>query len=167
MNSLTELRRRKAELKARMVQQRSELKTTMLEIRAEIEPANLLKNAVRGIFGGKAKENQGNTPESDVLGRLPSWVTFLTDVLVKDPKMALLVKLLAPMAIKFFPTLVAGKSPGKGSEVNGYVPEKSKIYGSLRRSVATLRKRLQKKETPPDALTNTAETDLSLEPLEN
>ena len=165
MNSLTELRRRKAEVKAKMALQRSELKATMLEIRTEIEPANLLKKAVGGFFGAaKPKEN---TPESAVLGRIPPFITFLTDLLVKDPKIAMLVKLLAPMAIKFFPTLVAGKSAKNDAAVEGELPKKSNVYGSLRRSVTTLRKRLQKKDASNGNLTPTAEAPVALEPLEN
>ena len=50
MNSLEKLQQRRAELKAQIEQQRLDLKKTFGEVREEIEPAELLKKAVSGIF---------------------------------------------------------------------------------------------------------------------
>lgn len=152
MNSLEELRRRKAELKEKIEQQRLELQHTFLEVRQEIEPANLLKKAVSGMFSFTPdKQSDGNAP---VFERLPASLRFLIDLLVKDSRWALLLKFLAPVAIGYWPTAKKA-SVADVPETEATAPEppkkstKAKIYGGLRQSVANLRESLHKKDKEP------------------
>lgn len=148
MHNLEELQRRKAALKAKIELQRSEIKKTFLEVREEIEPANLLKKAVQGLFRtSKAKSNELLPGHTETLSPTMS---FLADLLIRDPRIAMVVKLLAPMAWKMFPKSAKAKKttePQENPEEPPIeLPVKAKVYGSLRQSVSTLRNRLRKKK---------------------
>lgn len=147
MHNLEELQRRKAALKAKIELQRSEIKKTFLEVREEIEPANLLKKAVQGLFRtSKAKSNELLPGQTETLSPTMS---FLADLLIKDPRIAMVVKLLAPLAWKMFPKGSKAKKAAETPETPEEpveLPVKAKVYGSLRQSVSTLRKRLRKKK---------------------
>lgn len=160
MNSLAELQRRKAELKAQIEQQQSDLKKTFFEIRKEIEPANLLKKAVSGTFN--AFKNKQSETQGGILGRLPAPIAFLADLLIKDPKWALALKVLAPVALEYLPKFrkskeqVSKEEPQKAPEL----PAKAKVYGRLRRGIATLRSHLRKTDKEPKKeLEKTTEQD--------
>ncbi len=141
MNKLQELQRRKAELKVQIEQQRDELKKTMVEVREEMEPANLLKKAMGGIFGF-SKKKTGEEPSS-ILTRLPAPLAFLVDVAVRDPKWAIGLKLLAPLAIKYWPKFQRSKE--KAATENGTeAPAKPNLYGKLRQGISSLRGQLRK-----------------------
>ena len=144
MDSLIKLQRRKAELKAKIEQQRSDLKKTFLEVREEIEPANLLKKAVSGVF--RSSKNEQNKAQAGTFKQLPAPIAFMADLLIKDPRMALLVKVLAPLAMKFFPKRVKDKTSEESSKETPIIGQKAKIYGGLRRSIISLRNRLKKAE---------------------
>lgn len=151
MHNLEELQRRKAVLKAKIELQRSEIKKTFLEVREEIEPANLLKKAVQGLFRtSKAKSNELLPGHTETLSPTMS---FLADLLIKDPRIAMVVKLLAPMAWKMFPKGAKAKKAAETPESQEEpveLPVKAKVYGSLRQSVSTLRNRLRKKKEKPE-----------------
>jgi hypothetical protein len=147
MDNLSELQRRKAELKGRLEQQRIELKKTFLEVREEIEPSTLLKKAVGGLFGSFKNKEKGD--QSGILDQLPAPVAFIADLFIKDPKWRLLIKLIAPTAIKLFPKLAPGKIAASTDDPNAETPVKAKIYGNLRQSIVALRGRLRKKSKEP------------------
>ncbi len=149
MDKLAELQRRKAELKAQMGQQHSELKKTLLEIREEVEPGNLLKKAVRGALG--FSKNKQAKP--GMLSRLPEPIAFLVDVLVRDPKWALGLKLLAPVALRYWPK--SGKA--EPSEGTPGTSAKTNLYGQLRRGIAALRGQLRKPKIVPENMTRQPE----------
>lgn len=143
MNNLEKLHRRKAELAAQIEQQRSDLKKTMLEIREEIEPSKLLKKAVSGALGmssDKPGEDKG------VLGRLPAPISFVLDLLVRDPRLSFLLKLVAPLALKYLPTIGSSASTPDTDEKTPDKPPKVKFYGRLRQGVSALRGKLRKPE---------------------
>lgn len=146
MDNLADLQRRKAELKAQIEQQRNDLKQTFLEIRTEIEPANLLKKAVSGVFG--FSKNKPGEEKSNLTGRLPAPVTFLLDLLVRDSRLAFLLKLFAPVALKYLPK--SEKPKERTSDKPPPKSAKSKIYSQIRRSVSGLRSQLRKAETAPE-----------------
>ena len=149
MDSLAELQRRKAELKAQIEQQQSDLKKTFVEIRREIEPANLLKKAVSGTFN--AFKNKQVDAQPGMLGRLPAPLNFLADLLIKDPKWALVLKVLAPVALNYLPKFKKSKDqvPEEKPETAPKLPAKAKVYGRLRRGISALRSRLRKTEKEP------------------
>lgn len=143
MNNLEKLQRRKAELAAQIEQQRIELKQTMLEIREEIEPSKLLKKAVSGAFSGSA-DKPGE--DKGLLSRLPAPISFVLDLLIRDPRLSFLLKLVAPIALKYLPTL-GSSTPEPAPEEN--LPQKTakvNIYGRLRQGVSALRGKLRKQE---------------------
>jgi len=158
MDKTSQLQRRKAALEAQIEQQRADLKDTFREIREEIEPANLLKKAVSGALG--FSKNKPGDPESSILRRLPAPVSFLVDILVKDPKWALGLKLLTPVVLKFWrrpekkqEDVLGGKSPSTSI--------KSKVYSKLRSGISSLRAKLRKPdpeiEKIPEIITNQPE----------
>ena len=148
MKDLVELQQRKAVLKAQLAQQQDALKQTLLEIRAEVEPANLLKKAVSGLF--RAAKNPANTSPANTSGRLTGPWAFLADLLIKDPRLALLIKVIAPYLWDFLPRKSAKTTPDLPEESAPAKPIKAKIYGELRQNVAALRSRLNKKEKQVD-----------------
>jgi ABC-type multidrug transport system fused ATPase/permease subunit len=152
MKTLAELQERKAELEAKMAQQSAEIKATLLEIRAEIEPANLLKNAVSGFF--KPSNGVGSGTSASRSTQLMGPLAILADLLVKDSRLALLLKLIAPVLINLLPVL--GKSKAETSDENNLParPFKAKVYGELRRNVSNIRKQLHKKEVNPPLFEN-------------
>jgi hypothetical protein len=166
MNSLAELRRRKAELKAQIEQQSGDLKKTVAEIRTEFEPAQLLKKALGGVFG--LSKDETNEVSPGVLNSLPAPLAFLADLLIKDPRLALLAKLIVPVALKYWPkrakptpeTPVPGaepaekteKTPAPGTEPAEKTPKpraKNKLYGGLLRGVSALRSHLRRTAKEP------------------
>jgi hypothetical protein len=156
MNSLAGLRRRKAELKAQIEQQSGDLKKTVAEIRTEFEPAQLLKKAVGGIFG--LSKNETNEASPGVLNSLPAPLAFLADLLIKDPRLALLAKLIVPVALKYWPkrakptpeTPVPGTEPAEKTEKTPKPRTKNKLYGRLRRGVSALRNHLRRTAKEPE-----------------
>lgn len=141
MDNLAELQRRKAELAVQIERQRGEIKMTVLEIREEIEPANLLKNAVSGALGF-SKKKPGET-SSTGLGNMSKPLSFIVDLLVKDPRLSLVLKLVSPLALKYLPQLVKAKNAGAAVKVPDK-PMKAKVYGRLRRGISSLRNKLHK-----------------------
>jgi hypothetical protein len=145
MNSLAELQRRKAELKTQIEQQSDDLKKTVSEIRSEIEPAKLLRKAIGGAFGVSKSEQDETRP--DILNQLPAPLTFLAGLLIKDPKLALLVKLIVPVALKYWPRRIKTKTPAEEEEPAEKASRphaKNKLYGRLRRGVSALRSHLRR-----------------------
>ena len=157
MDSLIKLQRRKAELKAQIEQERSDLKKTFVEIRAEIEPANLLKKAVSGALGFTKKKT--GEEATSVLSQLPAPLSFFVDVLVKDPKWALGLKLLTPVAMKYWPKFEKSKKPAMEAalENTSEKPHKANVYGRLRQGISSIRNRLRKTESEPEKTTEQPE----------
>lgn len=148
MKDLAELQQRKAALKAQIEQQQEGLKQTLLEIRSEVEPANLLKKAISGLF--QPSKNKSNAGNADASGRLTGTWAFLADLLIKDPRLALLVKVVAPYFWDLMPRKTPKTAPENPEASIPDKPIKAKIYGELRKNVATLRSRLNKKEKQVD-----------------
>ncbi|MDO8367323.1 MAG: hypothetical protein Q7T20_11025 [Saprospiraceae bacterium] len=149
MDKLSQLQRRKAELETQIEQQRVDLKNTFVEFRKEIEPGNLLKKAVTGALGfSKSKPGEENT---NVLSRLPAPISFLVDVLVRDPKWALGLKLLTPVVLKFVPSLGRPKGPALPALGEGPIKAslKTKIYSKLRNGISGLRVKLKRSDKGP------------------
>ncbi|MFN0174737.1 MAG: hypothetical protein ACKVU0_08840 [Saprospiraceae bacterium] len=143
MDKTSQLQRQKAALEAQIEQQRADLKETFREIREEIEPSNLLKKAVSGALG--LSPRKPGEPQPSILRHLPAPVSFLVDILVRDPKWALGLKLLAPVVLKFWrrPEKQHGHELG-GKSVGGTI--KTKVYGKLRSGISKLRTKLRKPE---------------------
>ena len=146
MDSLSKLQRRKADLKVQIEQERNDLKETFLAVRHEIEPANLLKKAVSGALGF-SKKNPGD-PSTGILGQMPAPISFLVDVLVKDPKWALGLKLITPVVLKYFPGSSKPKIPA--TEEVPHASAKTKILSKFLAGISSLREKLKKQESAPE-----------------
>ena len=152
MSKLAELQRRKAETAAKIEQQRNDLKKTVLEIKEEIQPDKLLRKAISGAFGF-SKNKSGVAGE---MSGLPRPVSMLMDVLVRDPKWALGLKLLTPVVIEYWPKLTrVFKKPAAATDPNAEAPKpvKAKIFAGLRKGISNLRGYLKKKEKTPEPIT--------------
>ncbi len=139
-------------MKTQIEREREDLKKTFLEVREEIEPANLLKKAVGGVFD--FSKNNASGEKSGILAGLPAPVNFLANLFIKDPKWAFLIKLVVPVALKFLPKMGKTKAESAAAESIEKVPKvpvKAKIYGQFRRGVSSLRgllKKSKKKNEP-------------------
>jgi hypothetical protein len=142
MDNLSEIALRKAQLKAKMEQQRLDLKETFLEIKEEIEPANLLKKAVSGALGFKPKNEN-----SSLLDSLPRPIGILADIFIKDPKISLLTKIVAPLAMQYLPKRKTKEERALAAfkENKPRIPFKIKLYGGILRGISALRERLNGK----------------------
>lgn len=152
MSKLAELQRRKAETAAKIEQQRDELKKTVLEIKEEIQPDKLLRKAVSGAFGF-SKNKSGVAGE---MSGLPRPVSLILDVLVRDPKWALGLKLITPVVLEYWPKLTrVFKKPAVAVDPNAEAPKpvKAKIFAGLRKGISNLRGYIKKKEKAPETMT--------------
>ena len=142
MDNITDFARRKAELKAKMEQERLAIKDTFHEIREEIEPANLLKKAVSGVLGFN---QQDKNEQTSLLPPLPRSLGILADLFIKDPKLSLLAKIVAPLAIKYLPKRKTKEERAliEFKENKPHIPLKIRIYGGILRGVSALRGRIK------------------------
>lgn len=147
MDNLAKLQLRKAELAAKIEQQRADMKGTLLEIREEIQPGKLLKNAISGAFGFGSED--GDKSKSAAGGTLPKPVSILFDLMVKDPRLAFALKMVTPLALKYLPMLASSKTIPPATEPDALPakPIKATFYGKLRQGVSTLRGKLRKPNT--------------------
>jgi hypothetical protein len=163
MDNLAKLQRRKAELEAQIEQQRADLKKTFLEIREEIEPSKLLKKALSGALNFSG--SKPGDPENGTVKRLPGPIAFLVDVLVKDPRLAVGLKLLTPVVLKYWPKFERSKKaddvviPETTAMPETVVekPAKLKFYGRLREGISAFRGKLRKTDKASDSTTETTE----------
>jgi hypothetical protein len=146
MNNLAILQARKAEMAAKLALQKEEIKQTLLEVKSALEPANLLKQAVKGAFS--------NSGERSGSGALSKGISILLDLLVKDPRLSVILKLVTPVALKYLPLGGAKEETPEAVEKELEKALKPNFYGRLRQGVTTLRTKLKhKEETPQPTLT--------------
>lgn len=153
VHNLAELQRRKAELKAKMAYETAELKDTLELVKDDLKPANFVKSAFFSLISmdGKPKAKQAPAlPANDHpikrLGRsLP--VQLITNLLVRDPRLKLLLQYAAPVAMEIGPDL--------WEKASNSIPSRKSMVHSMRRRLANLRKRLPNNDAPtilPNAL---------------
>ena len=130
IKTLDDLRRRKAELRRQIDTDRSEIINTLNDIKHELNPADLLKSALGGLFD--------NSTESKNLMKkgVSSGAVAFANNFVGSPRTAFVVRWALPLAIQFAPKIV--------DFVKEQLPKKSDALRLLRRGVARLRKRIKK-----------------------
>jgi predicted nuclease with TOPRIM domain len=69
VDSLGELRRRKAELKAKLDAEQAEIKEVWHEVRSDLQPAHIIGRAVKSVLG------ISNQPENDVDEAALGWAS--------------------------------------------------------------------------------------------
>lgn len=100
ISTLSDVHRRKVELKREMAEQRGEILDLVNVISDDFAPRNLLKKVASEIFGSVG-ENQ-----SIISHGLARNVGNLSSFLVKDSRKAQLVRMLAPVAIVALPQII-------------------------------------------------------------
>lgn len=139
VDTLNELRQRKAALKAKIDVEETEIKEIWHEVRSDLEPGELAGQAIRSALGLNDKNK--TAADEAALGfasRLNGPLRLVADVLVRDPKVALLLKLVTPLTVAYLPKIFR--------KAKSAIPEKRQFFGALRKGVAGLRKRLKKND---------------------
>jgi hypothetical protein len=157
VHNLAELQRRKAELKAKIDQETTELKATLELVKEDLKPANFVKSAFFSLIGmdGKNKTEQapaspGNEHPIKRLGRsLP--VQLITNLLIRDPRLKLLLQYAAPVAIEMGPDL--------WEKASNSIPSRKSMVHSMRQRLAKLRNRLPHNDHPNTLPDNLPEPD--------
>ena len=146
MDSLSELQRRKAELREQVERQREGLKKSFSEAREGLEPGALLRKGLSNLFTSEKSKPGGE--------KLTGPIAFLADLLLKDPRLAFLVKTVAPVAVGFFSKKTGEKKGGTEqaerqppAEEPPARPLKARALGQLRRGVGAFRGFLKKEKT--------------------
>ena len=128
IKTLEDLRRRKAQLRLKINAQRTEILNAFDDIKADLNPTQLLKSAVTGMLD--------NSEESHDLVKMGinRGVSTFASGFIKNPKTAMIVRFLMPLAIQFAPKIIRFAQES--------VPKKARFYGFLRERVGRLRERL-------------------------
>ena len=137
VDSLSELRRRKAELKLKIDVEQVEIKEAWQDVRSDLQPKHLLGRAVKSMLGISTE------PENDVdeaaigwASRLKGPLKIVADLFVRHPAASLLLKVVPPLTVAYLPRIAR-----KVKEIS---PDKKSLFGALRKGVAGLRKKLKK-----------------------
>jgi len=146
VHNLAELQRRKAELKAKMDQETAELKGTLELVKEDLKPANFVKSAFFSLIGLDGKPKTDNTPalpgsEHPIkrLGRnLP--IQLITILLIRDPRLKLLLQYATPVAMEVGPDL--------WEKASNSIPSRESMVHSMRHRLANLRQRLPNNDAP-------------------
>lgn len=139
VENLQSLRRRKAELKIRLEQERAALVQTWQEVRADMEPSKIATNVARSLLGLSSGSKTGSSAPTDSAALLQLPLKLATDFLFTG-RTKMLLNLAAPLVLTYLPRLTQkakGISLGK---------TKVKAYGALRQRIAGLRNRLKRKK---------------------
>ena len=136
IDSLEELRQRRAELKAVIDQQRDELENTVVELRREFRPARLIRNIAADFF----KPDTDGTKEdekSNYASNMKFPIQLASDLFVRDPRIAIALRVVTPLVVKLLPELAS--LAGRARDA---VPGRAELLSALRNNVSKLRKKL-------------------------
>ncbi|MEI6409233.1 MAG: hypothetical protein WCR52_07625 [Bacteroidota bacterium] len=144
IRSQAELQRRKAELKAQMDREFVEIQETMKLVREDLKPINVVKAALNSFLGRDNHQANANTDmiSEEIgkrIGRFQGPIRIVTNVLVRDPKIAFMLKTVGPIILAMGPKLA--------EKAGDALPRRSEVYGNLRQRIAGLRKRLRRTKT--------------------
>lgn len=140
VDNLRELHQRKAELKTRMAAEQTEILNAWQAVRTDFEPAQLVGTVAKSLLG--IADKPATDADQRALGmanNLKVPLKIATDLLVRNSRFALLLRLLAPMAVAYWPRVLEKVKKG--------TPGKTKIYGTLRKGVTGLRQQLRRKKS--------------------
>lgn len=138
VDNMRELRQRKAELKSRLDAEQAELRANWKEVRANLQPSQIVANFAQSLFGGPAEQPvSGKRGMSEWQGPLQ----MATDLLIGNARARIILRVITPLLLTYFPGLI---QKTKGMSID---KSKAKVYGTLRKGVASLRGRLKRKKT--------------------
>lgn len=135
-DNATALRRRIADLKIRIAGERTGLQNSMQDLRRHIAPAAIVRQVASSLLGTERPAAVLTNGLTGLAWQLP--LRLLTNVLVRDPRAAFLIKNVAPLAIRYGPVIWEKASQS--------LPTRVKIYGILRKRIIKLRARFREVE---------------------
>lgn len=139
VDTLGELLRRKAALKAKVDAEQEELKEVWQEVRGDLQPKKIVGRAINSMLGLSDKPDDGAGEEAlGFASRLKGPLRLAADLLVRDPRVAMLLKVVTPLTLAYL--------PGLTQKVKSMPPVKRGLIGVLRRGVAGLRKKIKKND---------------------
>lgn len=137
VDSLQELRSRKAALKAKIDAEQADIKVIWQSVRKDLQPGEIIGQAVKSMLGIAQKpENSSDQAALGWASRLNGPLKLAADLFVRDPRVSLLLKVVTPLTVAYLPSI--------GRKAKEVVPDKKDVYGFLRRSVAGLRKKIRR-----------------------
>lgn len=138
VDNLDELRRRKAALKEKLDAEQTEIKEVWQEVRSDLQPGEIVGQAIKSMLGLSGKsENPADEAALGWAARLNGPLRVATNLFVRDPRVALLLKVVTPLTVAYLPGLAR-----KAKEI---APGKKDLIGVLRKGVSGLRNKLKKK----------------------
>ncbi|MCW5923024.1 MAG: hypothetical protein KIS77_11805 [Saprospiraceae bacterium] len=138
VDNLSELKRRKAELKTRLEREQADLRASWQEVRSDLRPSQLASSFAQSLLG--LSEPPGPVA-TGVANSLRGPLHVATDLLVGNTRARVLLKIVAPLLLAYLPNLF---KKAKGVSLRS---SKAKLYGALRSGVADLRSQLKRKKT--------------------
>jgi hypothetical protein len=140
IDSLEELRQRRAKVKAKIDLQKTELEVTVKELRRELRPARLVRNIVADIFKPDTPSASDNG-KSGFASNIKFPLQLATDLLSRDPRIGFALRIVTPLVVKYLPELanLAGKA-------RNALPGRAELLSALRNNVSKFRKKLPAKK---------------------
>lgn len=151
VDNLQELRQRKAELKNRLDAEQMELRADWQELRADLRPSNIIADFAQSLLGSGPSDHLGSGARSS----MADWqgpLSLATDLLVGNARARLILKVATPLFFTYLPLLTQ-----RAKRISFKNP-KTKVYGTLRKGIASLRSQLKQKKS--DASNEIEEGDL-------
>ncbi len=139
VDTLGELYRRKAVLKAKLDAEQEELKEVWQEVRGDLQPRKIVGRAINSMLGiSDQPDNDTDAASLGLASRLKGPLRVATDLLVRDPRVAMLLKVVTPLTIAYL--------PGLARKAKALPTVKKGLLGFLRKGVTGLRKKLKRNE---------------------
>ena len=135
-DNAAELRRRIVDLKARITGERTELQSSMQDLRNHFAPATIARQVANSLLRTDRPADVLANGLTGLAWQLP--LRLLTNVLIRDPRAAFLIKNVAPLAIRY--------GPGIWKKASAVLPTRVKVYSMLRKRIIKLRARFREVE---------------------
>ncbi len=133
VDNASKLRRRIADLKSHIAGERSELQATVHELRDQFTPGKIVQQVVGSFLNADRPTDALKNELTGLAWQLP--LRLLTNVLVRDPRAAFLIKNVAPVAIHYAPQI--------WQKASASLPARAKVYAMLRKRIIKLRARVR------------------------
>jgi len=138
VDTLGELLGRKAALKAKLDAEQEELKEVWQEVRGDLQPRKIVGRAINSMLGLSEKPDDVDGAALGFASRLKGPLRIATDLLVRDPRVAMLLKVATPLTLAYL--------PGLTRKAKSLPTVKKGLIGFLRKGVTGLRKKLKRNE---------------------
>jgi|GEM_PF-5495734 len=133
VDNAVKLRHRIIELKLRIAGERNELQATMQELRDQLTPGTIARQVVGSLLNTRPPANALKDELTGLVWQIP--LRLLTNVLVRDPRAAFLIRNVAPVAIHYAPQI--------WERASASLPARARVYSMLRKRIIKLRARFR------------------------